>query len=488
MVGGNGSKSSIKADKRSHELEDLIAQATLKYSVKDYDAAAELYSKATELQAKLHGEMAASNANLLYAYGRCLFHLAVRGSDVLGSKVAGEKQQVGPNVPRNSQKKKDVAKINEMTKDGTRVGGEIIAQHLDINGATTNSGAGQSQAGRHYFQFTGDENFDDSEDETEAQQVDGDAWDKEEEEEEEEDDDFANAFEVLDLARILLVKRIQEEEAQNQVKARTEAERSDTLKQLQERLADTHDLQAEISLEGERFWNAVLDLRAAFDLKARLYPEDSNLIAEAHYKLSLALEFSSMTRQTTEESAGDTEKETFVDEAMREESAKEMEAAIASCRLRISKEQDVLRTIEKGSNVVHKGLPITRVTQQAIDEVKDMVADMEQRLVELRQPPVSIKDHSKSGEDGVTPLSGILGSILGESPAGQQARFDEASKGAKDLSELVKRKKHTTNTTSETTKEDPAKTNGKRKVEFLEEVVEVGTGKKARLVDNDEET
>ncbi|KAL8805510.1 MAG: hypothetical protein Q9223_004853 [Gallowayella weberi] len=482
MAGGNGSKSSTKADNRPLELEDLIAQATLKYSVKDYDAAAELYSKATELQAELYGEMAASNADLLYAYGRCLFHLAVQSSDVLGSKIAGEKQQVGPHLPHNSQRKKCVAKVDEKTEFDTRVGGETVAQHLDSNGVSAKSGGGQPQKGRHYFQFTGDESFDDSEDETEAQQVDADAGD------EEEDDDLANAFEVLDLARILLLKRIQEEEAQNQVKAQTEAERSDTLKELQERLADTHDLQAEISLEGERFSNAVLDLRAALDLKARLYPEDSSLIAEAHYKLSLALEFSSMTRQKTEEGAGDTEKEAFVDEAMREESAKEMEAAIRSCRLRISKEQEVLRTKEKGSNVIHESLPITKITQQAIDEVKEMVADMEQRLLELRQPPVSLKDPSKSGEDGITPLSGILGSLLGESPAAQEARLDEASKGAKDLSEFVKRKKHTPNATSETTKEDPAKINGKRKVEFVEEVVEVGTGKKARLADNDEET
>ena len=77
-------------------LDDLKAQATLKYSVKDYDVAAELYSQATELQAELNGEMSAQNADLLYAYGRCLYHFAVKNSDVLGSKVAGEKQEGGP--------------------------------------------------------------------------------------------------------------------------------------------------------------------------------------------------------------------------------------------------------------------------------------------------------------------------------------------------------------------------------------------------------
>lgn len=38
------------------------------------------------------------------------------------------------------------------------------------------------------------------------------------------------------------------------------------------------------------------------------------------------------------------------------------------------------------------------------------------------------------------PLRGILGSILGETPASQKARIEEAAKGANDLSGLVKRK------------------------------------------------
>lgn len=112
------------------------------------------------------------------------------------------------------------------------------------------------------------------------------------------------------------------------------------------------------------------------------------------------------------------------------------------------------------------------------------------QLIELRQPPVSMNDPSKPDhDDGLTPLGGILGSILGESPAAQTLRLDEASKGAKDLSNLVKRKKPTAETTTPTPgEEDVSKANGsKRKVEFVEEVVEVGTGKKARLSDGNEE-
>lgn len=88
-----------ETSKQFARLDDLKAQATLKYAVKDYDAAVELYSQATELQATINGEMAAENADLLYAYGRCLYHVAVANSDVLGSRVAGETRPDGPSRP-----------------------------------------------------------------------------------------------------------------------------------------------------------------------------------------------------------------------------------------------------------------------------------------------------------------------------------------------------------------------------------------------------
>ncbi|KAL8779867.1 MAG: hypothetical protein Q9213_006737 [Squamulea squamosa] len=471
------------SNRHQSELEDLIAQATLKYSVKDYEAAAELYSQATELQAELHGEMAAGNADLLYAYGRCLFHAAVRSSDVLGSKVVGEKQQAGSHTPRKSKTKIDTVKVDEATNDGARLDEDRIFHDVKDKKAWAASDSSKAQDRKSYFQFTGDEDFDVSDDEAKAQRPDGQAGDEAEEE-----DDFANAFEVLDLARILLLKRLEEEEVEKPDRVQTKFNPSGTIRELQERLADTYDLQAEISLEGERFANAVGDLRAALDLKTRLFPKDSCLVAEAHYKLSLALEFSSVTQEKANEEAADAENEAFVDEGMREESAKEMEAAIASCKLRISKEEAILRTKGCMSEIVNDQAFKRGVRQSDIDEVKEMVADMEQRLIELRQPPVSVNDPSKTGgDDGITPLGGILGSILGESQAAQSLRLNEASKGAKDLSNLVKRKKPTAELVPTTGEEDFLKTNGKRKVEFVEEVIEVGTGKKARLSDCNEE-
>lgn len=370
-------ESTLNDPESKAQLEHFTAEATAKYAIKDYDAAAELYSQATELQARINGEMSPRNADLLYAYGRCLYHLALRNSDVLGPKVAGEAQA------EESKASSSKNQSNQSKSAGPAAGpdaGEASSNGPDEK--TNGKDEGSSLAGKKpLFQFTGDENFDDSDDEDEL--ASGGASGKEGgEAEEDPEDDFANAYEVLDLARILLLKRIEElrdqEEGAVEGKGKGKANKSsEGMHQLNERLADTHDLQAEISLEGERFPAAVTDLKAALDLKKELFPESSSLIAEAHYKLSLALEFSSVTRQKDPSEGGENEDNQVqhVDVAMREEAANEMEAAIQSCKLRIQVE--LARLNGRGGSKDDTGKKVTKVD---IDDVKDMVEEMEQRV------------------------------------------------------------------------------------------------------------
>ena len=124
-----------------------------------------------------------------------------------------------------------------------------------------------------FFQFTGDDNFVDSDEEDEEEEN-GEAG-------EEEEDDFANAFEVLDLARILYLKKLEAAEESNTDKGKGKsADLPADLKHIKERLADTYDLQAEISLEGERFSDAVNDLRTALDLRNTMFPFEDPSVAE----------------------------------------------------------------------------------------------------------------------------------------------------------------------------------------------------------------
>lgn len=106
------------------------------------------------------------------------------------------------------------------------------------------------------------------------------------------------------------------------------------------------------------------------------------------------------------------------------------------------------------------------------------------QLVELRQPPVSINDPTGTGAiDGANPLSGILGSILGESPEAQKTRLEEASKDANDLTNLVRRKKPAHDDTGSGAKDVPVASSGKRKLEAVDESEDSSRGKKAKSED-----
>ncbi|KAJ5721139.1 uncharacterized protein N7483_009073 [Penicillium malachiteum] len=401
-------------EKQRAELKDLLEQAAAKDATKDYNSASELYSQATELQSEINGEMSPENADLLYAYGKSLYNVAVSKSDVLGSKVAGE-PQAEPSKPSSSAKSAGSA--------GT---GESLIQDAMSNAMAkpSTSSLGKSDKSestppKALFQFTGDENFVDSDEEDEDE--------NQEEGDEEEEDDFANAFEVLDLARVLYLKKLEAAEESSSAKGKS-ADLPEDLKHIKERLADTYDLQAEISLEAERFSDAVTDLRTALDLRYSLFPFEDPSVAECHYKLSLALEFASVPQEGEED---ETEKEKTVDEEMRKEAATQMERAIESCKVRLTQEEKKLET--------NKDMDEDKMTasKRKIANVKEIIVEMEQRLVDLRRSPATVEE---SNQDNEAFLKGILGQIVGQSPADQKARLDAASNEANDLSSLVRRK------------------------------------------------
>lgn len=218
-------------DKSLHvSLADLTAKANALYAQKKYEDAAEVFSQATEMQAEINGEMAAENADILFLYGRSLFKVGQSKSDVLGGKPTGEKKSNGAADKKPKAKKSQAESL------------PTIAEKATGNGSENNEKTSDSK--KPLFQFTGDENFEDS-DEEEEEEAEG--------EEEEEDDDLAVAFEILDLARVLFEKSLtSNEEDISEEKGKETAEDSPATRHIKERLADTHDLLAEISLENEK--------------------------------------------------------------------------------------------------------------------------------------------------------------------------------------------------------------------------------------------
>jgi len=446
-------------------LADLIAKANAYYAQKKYEDATELFAQAAEMQAEFNGEMSPENANVLFLYGRSLFRVGQSKSDVLGGKAATDKK----NKP-TPKAKKDSATAVSATKaestDGDRVAEEGVAIVAKEASGLKDGIDELSDEKKPLFSFTGDENWEGSDDEDEE--------DAEGDEDEEEEDDLAVAFEVLDLARVLFEKRLEtvdEDAADGKGKKVAEGD-SPTAKHIKERLGDTHDLLAEISLENEKYPEAIKDSRASLKYKADLYPTESEIIAEAHFKLSLALEFASITSSSEEDGGGDPAAPKQIDQGLRDEAATELEKAIDSTKLKLKNKEVELAMMNAPEE--------NEETRKTIADVKDMIADMEQRLVDLRKPPVDVD--SMLGADN--PMSGILGAALGESSSETAARVEEAKKNATDLSSLVRKK---------IKKEElSADTNGggsKRKAEDDEPAAaDHESPKKARVDDDDSTT
>ncbi|PNY25777.1 NASP-like protein sim3 [Tolypocladium capitatum] len=197
-----------------------------------------------------------------------------------------------------------------------------------------------------------------------------------------------------------------------------------------------------------------------------LYPEESEIIAEAHYKLSLALEFASVT---TSGDDGTNAKREAMDQDMRDEAVTEMELAIKSFKLKMQGKVVELATMASPED--------NDLARAAISEMKEVVADMEQRLVDLRKDPIDASDLLGGGPEA-NPLGGILGAALGESAAETKARIDEAAKNATDLSGLVRKKK------AKDAADSPAPAaaaNGKRKAGDDAEPDAAESPKKARV-------
>jgi len=464
-------------------LADLTAKATAEYAVKHYSEAAEMYSQATELQAELNGEMAIENADLLYSYGKCLFYLAQQTSSVLGGTAASAQLSKNKEKPE-LKKRRAKATPKPPPANGPGNGESSMAAAVSTE-PSPNVGDVKTETNtlpdKPLFQITGDENWDDSEDEAEASD---DHPDHEEGEEGEEEDDFANAFELLDLARVLYLRKLEQLEEStlqeaNKGKYVPSIDLAPPIKEVKKRIADIYDLQAEVSLEGEKYAAAVTDLKSCLALKEELEPRESTILAECHYKLSLALEFSSQTQQRDADGnpVGDLE----VDWDIRNEAIAQQEKAIDCCRLRIAKETKEMDQLENGKEK-------DKMMAQ-IEDMQDMIAEMEVRLAELAKPPVSVKAETEMKEQ----ISGVLGSIIGASAEEQKERLAKAAETANDLTGLVKKKKHKATDGPDSGFGSAASTpvpvpessieGGKRRVEFMDEAEDCPVGKKAKVED-----
>ncbi|KAG2056740.1 hypothetical protein BDR06DRAFT_952372 [Suillus hirtellus] len=214
-------------------VETALEHARRAFALKKYEQAVEYYATALELQTRKQGEDAPETANLYFSYGKALLENAISQASVLG------KEQ-----PENGDEAE-----GKLSSTGANGKGPIL------------SFSGDADEGIDLF---GQAAIAEEEGEEDAEAEDG-----------EPEDDFNAAWEVLELARAIYEKGKDEDD------------------EVKMKLAETYIALGDVSLETEKFDQAITDYSEGLALKLDLLPISSRQIAEAHYKLSIVLDLTS---------------------------------------------------------------------------------------------------------------------------------------------------------------------------------------------------
>ncbi|KAG1792615.1 uncharacterized protein HD556DRAFT_1444295 [Suillus plorans] len=215
-------------------VETALEHARRAFALKKYEQAVEYYATALELQTRKQGEDAPETANLYFSYGKALLENAISQASVLGK---------------------------EQPENGDEAEGKLSGTGANGKGPIL-SFSGDADEGIDLFGQAAIAEEEEGEEDAEAE--DG-----------EPEDDFNAAWEVLELARAIYEKGKDEDD------------------EVKMKLAETYIALGDVSLETEKFDQAITDYSEGLALKLDLLPISSRQIAEAHYKLSIVLDLTS---------------------------------------------------------------------------------------------------------------------------------------------------------------------------------------------------
>lgn len=379
----------------STEINKLIAEGSKLYATKEFDQASGKYADACEA---FNIEHQKDDADLLLLYGKALFQSAVLNSEVFGGNPSNDndnkKDDSNGQGDKNEQNNEDDG--NFQFHDDAPLAEEDDDQINDKDDI-------QEEA-------EGEESEEEQEEEEEEENDQGNEND-EQDGEEQEQSDFEIAWEILDLTRSLFEEKINDIKLKDSFQELTppylksdNEETSNDFIILTKKLSETYDLLGEVSLESENFQQSALDLQNCLDLRLKLYkPENSSLISESHYKLSLALEFC------------------IEDPKLRLKAAEQVKLAIDSIKLRNSHETDSKKKKENS----------------------DLIKDLLVRYQELEKDPAEELQLQQ-----MDIIKGILGEATSQSAEGSSSSSKKSvqsiptiTPAINDLSSMVKKRK-----------------------------------------------
>uniref|UniRef100_A0A2H1VJI6 SFRICE_014541 n=1 Tax=Spodoptera frugiperda TaxID=7108 RepID=A0A2H1VJI6_SPOFR len=245
---------------------ELLAAGRRHLAVRDFSAAASTLAQACEGLAKEHGDTADQCAEAYLWYGKALLGLSREESGVLGDGVPGSGNADGEEEDEEQEENGENGENGEAEAEAEagengKENGEVEKSEAE---STTKDEEPGSSAAPEESEEPGTTNGD----------ADGEAHDESVMNVDAEDDvdNLQLAWEMLDLARSILYRRVQD--------CGGDAARA--------LLADVHLALGEVALESETYDKAVTDMQSCLDLQKELYRSDDRRIAETHYQIGLA--------------------------------------------------------------------------------------------------------------------------------------------------------------------------------------------------------
>ncbi|OCF40638.1 hypothetical protein I317_05570 [Kwoniella heveanensis CBS 569] len=368
-----------KADK-------LVGEGKKAIALKQWEEGVTKYGEALDLMRQLVGEFDPQMAPLLLSYGKALYELAFSQQGVMGKEEPSkEADDAGAAASSDNLTTKGNFVFSDDEAEMEAEAGPSEAASASLTPAPPAQGQGDQEQEQEQGEGEGEEN-------------------------EEPEDDYNAAWEVLDVARTIYQKIVEDKTKED-----------DNNKEDKLNLAECYVALGDVSCETENFPQAVQDYTSALEIKSALLPPSSRALASVHYQLATVLEFTPNRRS---DSLSHVEKalESFKLRLQELKSA----SASASASDASSKEAAALTVSEEVSKLNEKE------RENEIKDVEALMGDLEVKIEELKAAPPAGDIVSES-------INHLLGQSGGIASGSGTSGVDNGP--VNDLTSMVKKKK-----------------------------------------------
>jgi len=358
--------------------------------VQDISSAVGSLGEACELLAQECGEKAPECAEAYFYYGKALLEAARLEAGVLGNIDTDESEEKSDEDEEEEEEQPETGDDNSDEKETNE---EEEKESSEEEAKTEDK----------EFNAENDADAEPEKKQEEKEDIVGDAKETEDaaQQEQEDEEDPSNlqlAWEMLELAKMVLVEQLED------VKLSAEAKSA-----LEKRLFETYLILGEVSLENENYPQAVEDLSICLQKQKAALPEDSRNIAVTYYQLGIALGFNMNY----------------------EEAIEKLEMAIGVLKKRIENLENKTESVDesKANDAFYTREKEIKEIESLIPEIKEKITDTNEMKEEALRKMAEVKEQMGFGS----------GSSL--SGAGSSSSSTSSSSTAKPISTIsIKRK------------------------------------------------